>query len=140
MIVDDREPFRFGPGKRLWSQKALIIPVLWGGLVIIIRFSIVAPGVPFLVSKFVFKRLGGVLDLDSNELILKRLNKVTEPLYDLVTGHVGLEIVKQGVEPPTAKAEAMELCVKGDEVTVDDELLRKQLANYTQDHGTHVVD
>jgi hypothetical protein len=33
-LVDDREPFRFGPGKRIWSKKALIIPVFWGGQII----------------------------------------------------------------------------------------------------------
>ena len=65
-LVEDREPFRFGPGKRIWSKEALLIAVVWGQVTIVIRFSIVPPTVPFLVSKFVFKRLGSVLDLDTN--------------------------------------------------------------------------
>ena len=139
-LVDDNEPFRFGPGKRIWSQQALVLAVLWGGMTVVLRFSIVPPKAPFLVSKFVFKRLGGVLDLDANELILKRLNSVVEPIYDLVTGHVGVELVKHGVNPPVVKPSSMDVCTNGEEVTVDDDNCRKALANYTPDHGTHVVD
>jgi hypothetical protein len=62
VIIED-EPFRFGPGKRIWSSEALIIAVVWGGIVVVLKFSIVAPAVPFLVSKFVFKRIGALIDL-----------------------------------------------------------------------------
>jgi hypothetical protein len=56
-LVPDKEPFRFGPGKRIWSTDALLIAMIWGNATIVLRFSIVAPTVPFLISKFVFKRL-----------------------------------------------------------------------------------
>ena len=29
-VVEENEPFRFGPGKRIWSMSALIIAVDWG--------------------------------------------------------------------------------------------------------------
>ena len=113
---------------------------MWGNVTAVIRFSIVEPTVPFLVSKFVFKRLGGVLDLDQNELLLRRLHSASEPLYDLVAGHVGVELVKPGVNPPVCSQETIKLCIEGDEVTVDNPELRKQLANYvTPEHGTHMV-
>ena len=31
-VVKENEPFRFGPGKRIWSVSALIIAVDWGGV------------------------------------------------------------------------------------------------------------
>ena len=40
-LVDEREPFRFGPGKRIWSEKALVLGVLWGQAVVVLRISIV---------------------------------------------------------------------------------------------------
>ena len=77
-------------------------------------FSIVPPTIPFLVSKFVIKRLGGVLDLDANEFVLKKAKvadvAAVEPLYDLVSGHVGVELTKVGIEPPVVSREAMDLC------------------------------
>ena len=78
--------------------------------------------------------------MDANQFNLKKLNNGVEPMFDLVTGHVEVEIVKSGVEPPIVKAETMELCRNGEEVTADNEVYRKLLANYTRDHGTHLVD
>jgi len=138
-LVDDSEPFRFGPGKRIWSRQALIIAVCWGNVTVVLRFSIVPQEVPFLISKFVFKRLGCTIDLDDNELTMKRLNHSVEPIYDLTTGHVGVELVKVGANPPEVQQSTMDLCAAGDEVTVDDMVLRKQLSNLPLAHGTHVV-
>ena len=42
-LVEDREPFRFGPGKRIWSSQALVLAVVWGRISIVIKFSIVPP-------------------------------------------------------------------------------------------------
>ena len=88
-VVKEKEPFRFGPGKRIWSQEALLVGVLWAAQVFVLRVSIVEAEVPFLISKYVIKRLTGVLDFDSNEMILKKLSQKPEPLYDLESGHVG---------------------------------------------------
>ncbi|MDP7646549.1 MAG: hypothetical protein QGH82_00500, partial [Candidatus Woesearchaeota archaeon] len=140
LIVDDHEPFRFGPGKRIWSEKALIVAVVWGDIVVVIRFSIVPPQVPFLVSKYVFKRLAVRLDLDDNELQFKRFNNQSEPLYDLPSGHVAIELVKANIQPPEVDPATMELCQAGEEVTVNDPEMRKRLANIPQwDNKTHVV-
>jgi hypothetical protein len=139
-LVDEKEPFRFGPGKRIWSKRALVVTVNWGGQVVVLRFSLVEQDVPFLISKYVFKRLGGVLDLDANTLTLKKLGGATEPLHDLVTGHVGLELVKEGQGPAVASQETVDLCKGGDEVTVENPEHRKLLGNIAVANCTHVVD
>ncbi len=140
LLTADHEPFRFGPGKRIWSQQAVIVIVCWGGIVFGIRFSIVPPQVPFLISKYVFKRLACKIDLDDNELEFKRFGNQRETLYDLPSGHVAIELIKQDVKPPEISAETMELCKQGEEVAANDPEIRKRLANIPHyDNRTHVV-
>ena len=49
-VVEENEPFRFGPGKRIWSTSALIIAVDWGGVVVILRLSVIDHNIPTLLS------------------------------------------------------------------------------------------
>ena len=129
-LVSDREQFRFGPGKRIWSSQALLLSVVSGKVAIVIRFSIVPPEVPFLISKFVFKRLGVILDLDDNELVLKRFGidqaRAVEPLYDLMSGHVVVELVPEGKAPPQISEETLDLVSSGHEFMVNDPKLKKK--------------
>ena len=60
--VDESEPFRFGPGAKIWSEYDLIIPILWSSTTLLLRVSVVAKEVPCLISRPVMKRLGGVVD------------------------------------------------------------------------------
>ena len=60
-------------------------------------------------------------------------------LYDLTSGHVGIELVKPGGTKPVASKTAIDLCKAGVEVTLEDEMLRKQLPEAVKSHGTHVV-
>ena len=138
-LVPDKEPFRFGPGKRIYSRQALLLAVIWAQNVIVLRISIVPPSVPFLISKFVLKRLGGILDLDNNNLVLNRLNQQPEPLHDLDTGHVGIELIKPTTKPPKVSDSTWELVASGEEVTVEREDFREKLAAPHKEHGTHVV-
>ena len=97
-----------------------------------------------LFSRFVFKRFGSVLDLHSNELVLKHLGRATgravEPLYDLMSGHVGVELIHEGHSPPQVSQDTFELAKSGSEVVVDDSELRKKLSNLTIiDNRTHVT-
>ena len=137
MCIRDR--FRFGPGKRIWSTKALVFAVTWGGHTVILRVSVVDPDVPFLLSKGVFKRLGAQIDLEVNECVFRRLNRGVEMLHDLTSGHVGIELVKPGGTKPVASKTAIDLCKAGVEVTLEDEALRNQLPEAVKSHGTHVV-
>ena len=103
--------------------------MVWGKVAVVIRLSIVPPEVPFLISKFVFKRLGVILDLDDNELVLKRFGtdqaRAVEPLYDLMSGHVAVELVPEGKAPPQISEETLDLVSSGHEVMVNDpELMR----------------
>ena len=49
-VVDDTEPFRFGPGKRIWSEKAVVFVVVWGGKVVLLQISILKAKIPPLLS------------------------------------------------------------------------------------------
>ena len=71
-LVDEHEPFRFGPGRRVWSERALVLAVVWARVVVILRISIIDQSVPTLISKFVFKKLGARIDLDENRIEFKR--------------------------------------------------------------------
>ena len=143
-LVEDREPFRFGPGKRIWSSQALILALVWGRISIVIRFSIVPPEVPFLISKYVFKRIGALLDLDDNQLVLKRFCTNTsegiEPLYDLMSGHIAVELVPQGQQPPKISEDTLDLASSGHEVMVNDPELREKMNDCAvNDNNTHVT-
>ena len=47
-MVKDKEPFRFGQGKRIYSEQALLLPVVWGDVTVVLRISIISADVPFL--------------------------------------------------------------------------------------------
>ena len=85
-VVEENEPFRLGPGKRIWSKLALIIAVDWGGVVVILRLSVIDHNIPTLLSKHVFRSLGAVIDMNDNVLRLKCFDGAVEPLYDLRSG------------------------------------------------------
>ena len=61
-LVEEEEPFRFGPGSRIIAHQALLLPVVWGGHTFIVRISVVEKDVPCLLSTGVLRRLGGILD------------------------------------------------------------------------------
>ena len=48
--IDEEEPFRFGPGNRIWSKYALLLPVIWDKETFILRISIVEKDIPCLMS------------------------------------------------------------------------------------------
>ena len=89
-VVEENEPFRFGPGKRIWSEEALIIAANWGGVVVILRLSVIDHSIPTLLSKHVFRRLGAIIDLNDYVLRLKGSDEAVEPLHDLKTGHIAI--------------------------------------------------
>ena len=129
-LVEEREPFRFGPGKRIWSEKALVLGVLWGQAVVVLRISIVENDVPCLISKFVLKQLGAVIDLESNHVVFKKITQQIEPLHDLESGHVAIELIKEGQQPLDVDPEAIEICRNGQEVTMGHSDLRKKLGHH----------
>ena len=81
-VVEENEPFRFGPGKRIWSKEALIIAANWGGVVVILRLSVIDHSIPTLLSKHVFRRLGAIIDFSKNVLRLRDFDGAVEPLHD----------------------------------------------------------
>ena len=74
LVVQEREPFRFGPGERIWSLFSMWLPIVVDGEVIFwLRTAVVSEDVPLLVSKPALKALGGVVDLDENVIEFKRI-------------------------------------------------------------------
>ena len=138
-IVEDKEPFKFGPGKRIWSTSAILVVTKWGNQTVVVRFSIVDKEVPFLISKFVMKRLGSVIDMDENYILFKRLQCSKEAIHDLPSGHVGPELVREGVEPPASYQTALQLCETGEEVAVDDPELQQNLHPISFTHKAHAT-
>ena len=82
-------------------------------VVIVIRFSIVPPRVPFLVSRFVFKRTGSTLDLDANEFLSNHLHsaaaQAVEPSFYLISEHVGIELSLEGSTSPEISEDTCDL-------------------------------
>ena len=141
-VVTEKEPFRFGPGTRIWSEEALIIPVVWANQVVVLRISVIPKRVPCLLSKTVFKTLRCALDLDDNEAIFKLFpNPKAEPLYDIPSGHVVIEMLKAKPKTiPQVDASAWAACEGGKEVTVNDPVLREKMATVATSNGIHKVD
>ena len=73
----------------------------------ILRISIIDQSVPFLVSKFVFKRLGAKIGLDDNDIEFKRFPEKHEPIYDLKSGHVAIQLLKGDDRAPEVPQEAL---------------------------------
>ena len=121
------------------STQALVFAVVWSGVVVVLRVFIIDKAVPFLSSKHVFKRLGAIIDIDTKIIQFKRFPQKQEPLYDIESGHVAIELVKRGSTPRTVDPSGIELCVKGDEVTVADPVLHNRLNACSPSHGIHKV-
>ena len=136
----EKEPFRFGPGSRIWSSYALILPVVWAGTTVVLRISIIDKNVPFLLSKHVFKRLGASIDLEDNVVSFKRFPGKKQELHDLRSGHVAIALVDPEAKPPIVTEEVLALCASGQEVTLADPILRATLKEESLPvHGVHKV-
>ena len=91
----------------MWSKSALIIAVDWGGVVVILRLSVIDHNIPTLLSKHVFRSLGAVIDMNENVLRLKYFDGAVEPLYDLRSGHLGISFLKPSQGVPAVSEEAL---------------------------------
>ena len=86
------------------------------------------------------KQLGAMIDLDANEVCFKRMNKVTQKIYDLPTGHLAIELLREHNELMLdVDDEAIQMCKNGAEVTLGDPLMRSQMLEAPTVHGTHHV-
>ena len=83
LVVRERNPFRFGPGRKVYSTGAFIFPLaLPGGKgIAIVRASMVEGNIPLLLSKKALTELGGTLFLKQEKLGLSEL----ETEVDLIT-------------------------------------------------------
>ena len=139
--VEEAEPFKFGPGERIMSKFALLLPVKWAGVTVLIRISVIAQRIPILLSKYLFKKLGAVLDLDENKCNFKRIGNQIEQLHDLPSGHTAIELLKLPKETaPKVSASTWAICAKGEEVTLEDPKLRANMKIFHVNVSTYAVD
>lgn len=61
MYVQETGPFRFGPGPKIWSEKALVVFFRLGNFLGLIRMSVVDKGFPCLIPRSVLQQLGSAI-------------------------------------------------------------------------------
>ena len=95
-IVEEKEAFRFGPGGRIHSDFAVVMPMYITGAThsANIRVSVVSQNVPLLMSKNVLQGLGAILYLKEGLVEFQNLGAKTE-LMNTSSGHVGFSIVQK---------------------------------------------
>ena len=89
--VEEKEPSRFGPGRRVFSYLAAAIPIEVNGKQFVIRASVIEQDIPLLVSKAVLSSLGAQLDLGANIAKFDALGGVEAPLVVVDDGGHGAD-------------------------------------------------
>ncbi|CAK0825609.1 unnamed protein product [Prorocentrum cordatum] len=141
--VTEREPYRFGPGKAIYSSQALLLPMEWDGKGAVIRISLVEEDVPPLISGGALKALEAHIHVKEAEITLGALSKARHKLRELPSGHLAMAAVSYGPGGPGAGAqEAVSRCRAGAEITLYGrvrgspcEAVRRAL--YTDPYGEH---
>ena len=85
-----RIAFRFGNNQIEYSYKQVHIPIDQGKIRMWLIVEVVPRGTPFLLSIQTMKRLGTVIDLQSNSCFLRSLNKAVQ----LFEGRTGLLMIR----------------------------------------------
>lgn len=93
-VVEESEAFRFGPGNRIHSSYAVLIPLgIQGGQhQAVLRVSVVPRKVPMLMSKSALESLGSVLFIKQGRIELQELGTSIQ-LVSTKSGHVGFNIL-----------------------------------------------
>ncbi|CAE7552795.1 RE2 [Symbiodinium natans] len=117
-IVDEKRPFRFGGGPRVYSTYAVIFPLQVSGSmkVAFVRASVVQQEVPLLMSKNALKNLGATLDLAAGSLQLTALDASVR-LVETASGLCGFEI-NQNPSERNLEVPPSELLADGCEVMI----------------------
>ena len=91
----EHEPFRFGPGARVYSEKAAYVPMGLGGKVVFAKVSLVDADVPLLLSKGLLEGLGMIMDMGKKEIIFKTVDALVR-CFDTSTGHMRFSVLDYG--------------------------------------------
>ena len=127
-IAEESEPFRFGPGKRMYSKCALLLPVIWGPCTAIVRISIVEKDVPCLLSRPAMGLLSMVLDMANNSVTIGAMEDTVVSLRPIETGHVAIPVFGTESHRPQPTDTAFQICREGREVALADETLEARVA------------
>ena len=69
VTCSEREPFKFGPGRRLMSICAALLPFQVGKEQLVLRASIIERGVPLLIGKPVLQSLAAHIDFGLGKVV-----------------------------------------------------------------------
>ena len=118
--IPESEPFRFGPGRRILSRCALLVPCSLGGVTLVLRVSIVERDVPCLLSRRALKSLGAIINFDDGNMVLKRVGSDEIDLIDVPSGHVAIDLLPSDVTLGQVSEEAWLRLTGPVEVTLAD--------------------
>ena len=92
-VLEECQGFRFGPGPKIDSVQAVVVPTSLGSkdTMVYLRISVVDHDVPLLLSRRVLQDLGSVLDLGKGEVAFSQLG-AKQHLITTSSGHVGFYI------------------------------------------------
>lgn len=98
-IVEESQAFRFGPGPKIHSTYAVVVPTTLGreGNEVHLLISVVPTEVPLLVSRQALQQLGAVLDLPQSMVEFKAV-KNKQHLHLTSSGHMGF-CIWEGDQP-----------------------------------------
>eukprot|EP00971_Amphidinium_carterae_P172949 3428437-Amphidinium_carterae.1 len=123
--VKEKEPFRFGLADRIFSTRAVLVPMEWrvhrNTYGFLLRVSVVDGNVPCLISRRALKAVGAVLDMEHSRARFQQVTgcKHDIPLVDLPSGHCALSFMnydeRKGPQVPTA---CRAMCIEGCEVAI----------------------
>lgn len=119
-VVRESQPFRFGPGKRIHSNYALIFPMAVGPSehICLVRVSVVPQKVPLLLSKKALVDLGACMYLAEGRVELEAL-KATVDLVTTQNDQVAIKInVFEEMHLQVKQSNILDAIGQGDEVTM----------------------
>ena len=96
----EKESFRFGDGRELWSQYAFIFEATVLGVRVIIRLSVVPGECPPLLSKPACTQLGMVIDTEHHTVSSRKLKVSNYGLAQTFGGHYALPIAEFDPQTP----------------------------------------
>ena len=93
-VIPDSQPFRFGDGPKIKAFCAVLMPIYVGEskTLVLLKVSVVDEDVPLLVSSKALKAMGGVVDLDHDQYLFRKI-KVKVPMVTTPSGHVGFNVL-----------------------------------------------
>ena len=100
VVKEERKKFRFGNGESQRATSLVEIPQFLNGQKIALGLhAIDAPGVPVLLSVRTLRKLGAIIDMDTNMMCLKNVSELWIPLKRSSNEHLLLDLTCDWYQP-----------------------------------------